>query len=155
MSIFANQMLYQSHPDLMIKDMVLYIFMRRCSHCTGSLFAPPSVSLHFLGEKPDGRQSGFWRRPGKRRRKAEGKKSFHSQPYNALFMKPHVLLLFKAFSSTESSILSHCEAIIWGAISTEAKIVLFVKYWLSKMGPTGLDGKGERDSTNVLILLLD
>lgn len=31
-------------------------------------------------------------------REGKKKKSFHSQPHNTLFMKPHVLLLFKAFS---------------------------------------------------------
>lgn len=75
---------------------------------------------------------------GKRQRR---KKASIQSPIILYSWSPMCLYYLKHSPSRESSILSHCEAIIWGAISTEAKIVLFVKYWLSKMGPQGFDGR--------------
>lgn len=72
--------------------------------------------------------------------KADGK-SFHSQRHNTLFMKPHVLLLFKLFSQHRKlhppSLWSHHLR----SYFHRGKKVLFVKYWLSKMRPQGLDGR--------------
>lgn len=102
----------------------------------------PSVSLLFLREKLDSGQSVFWSQHGKRRQKAEEKKKASIQSPIILYSwSPMCFYYLKHSPSTESSILSHCEAIIWGAISTDAKIVLFAKYWLSKMGPQGLNGR--------------
>lgn len=72
----------------------------------GSYHSPPSLSLsiclslHFPREKPDSGQSVFSDLAlGSKGKKAESwEKSSHSHPHNTLFMKPHVLLLFKSFS---------------------------------------------------------
>lgn len=110
-----------------------------CSHLSVSL----SICLFAFPEGKAGQWAECFLEPAweaKAKGRGEKKASIQS-PIILYSWSPMCFYYLKHSPSTESSILSHCEAIIWGAISTDAKIVLFAKYWLSKMGPQGLNGR--------------
>lgn len=107
--------------------------------------------LPFLRGKPDSRQSVFFGASmgskGKREKKKKlgGKKASIQYSDNTLFMKPHVLLLFKAFFNHRKlhpvSLWSHH---LRSYFHRGKKIVSIVKHWLSKMRPQGLSGREDR-----------